>query len=204
VAGAFGILIVARAPAQSPTFDAVSVKPAGPFVPGSMGMRGGPGTNDPGRIISTYVMLKNVLMKAYDLRPDQISGPAWMDDYSIGDSNFFSITATMPPSTTPERFRLMLQNLLAERFHLAVHHETREFPGYELVVASGGPKLREAAPEDGGAARRPVERFDANGFPIRRLGDSSFTSLPRPGTWGIIRSSNRVSMAKSPKLSARW
>jgi uncharacterized protein (TIGR03435 family) len=140
-------------------------------------------------------MLKVVLMKAYDLRLDQISGPAWMDDYSLGDSNHFAITATMPPDTTPERFRLMLQNLLAERLHLAVHHETREFPGYELVVAPGGPKLRDAAPEDAGA-RRPVARFDAKGFPLRWPGDSSFTSQPRPGTWGMIRSSNRITMAR--------
>ena len=42
----------------------------------------------------------------------------------------------------------MLQKLLTDRFHLTVHHETRDFPGYELVVAEGGTKLKEAAPED--------------------------------------------------------
>jgi uncharacterized protein (TIGR03435 family) len=37
----------------------------------------------------------------------------------------------------------MLQNLLIERFQITLHHETRNFPGYELVVAPGGPKLKE-------------------------------------------------------------
>jgi uncharacterized protein (TIGR03435 family) len=42
----------------------------------------------------------------------------------------------------------MLQNLLAERFKLALHHETKELPMYALVVGKGGPKLKEAAEED--------------------------------------------------------
>ncbi len=60
--------------------------------------------------------------------------------------NRYEITATMPPGTTKEQVRLMLRNLLVERFHLAVHHEARNFPGYELTVAKDGPKLKESIP----------------------------------------------------------
>jgi uncharacterized protein (TIGR03435 family) len=50
----------------------------------------------------------------------------------------------MPRDTTKAQFQEMLRNLLVERFHLVVHHETRTFPGYELVVDKGGLKLKEA------------------------------------------------------------
>jgi uncharacterized protein (TIGR03435 family) len=41
----------------------------------------------------------------------------------------------------------MLQNLLAERFHLVVHQGTRTFPGYDLVIKKGGSKLKESTPD---------------------------------------------------------
>jgi uncharacterized protein (TIGR03435 family) len=60
-------------------------------------------------------------------------------------STNYTIVATMPPDTTKEQFQKMLQNLLAERFHLKFHRETRNFPGYALVVDKGGPKFQEVA-----------------------------------------------------------
>jgi hypothetical protein len=49
----------------------------------------------------------------------------------------------LPSAATPEQLSLMLQNLLADRFKLKFHRETREVPGYALVVAKNGPKLKE-------------------------------------------------------------
>ena len=105
------------------TFDAASVKPAGPLVPGATGgMRGGPGTGDPGRITIPRATMSDLLAQAYDVWLDQISGPEWLNDRS---ANAYRIDATLPPNTTSEKFRLMLQNLLAERFHLRLRHETK-------------------------------------------------------------------------------
>ena len=60
-------------------FEAASVKPVGPDVPRvATGMRGGPGTSDPGRITYTSVTLAQLLVRAYDVWPDQISGPSWL------------------------------------------------------------------------------------------------------------------------------
>ena len=136
-----------QAAEEVPTFEVASVKPAEPQT--GMGMRvmmrGGPGTPDPGQLTYTNVSLKNVLMNAYGVKGYQINGPKWLD------SERFDIAAKIPKDATKEQFKLMLQNLLAERFKLALHHETKELPMYALVVGKGGAKLKEAV-EDGAAA----------------------------------------------------
>jgi uncharacterized protein (TIGR03435 family) len=154
-----GCLAYGQTADKSLTFDAASVKPAAPPTPDGRGMimmagpTGGPGTKDPGRIHYPYMSLKNILMNAYDVKNFQIVGPGWLD------TERFDITATMPPDTTKEQFRAMLQNLLAERFKMTVHRETKELPMYSLVVAKGGPKMKEAAelpaPKDEGDAPPP-------------------------------------------------
>src|SRR5580704_8066321 len=139
------LLMFAWSLAHGQTFDAASVKPATLPSPDGRGMimmqgpTGGPGTKDPGRIHYPYMTMKNILMNAYDVKGFQITGPAWLD------SERFDISATMPPDTTKEQFRAMLQNLLAERFKMTVHRETKELPMYSLTVAKSGPKMKEAA-----------------------------------------------------------
>jgi len=66
--------------ASQPAFDAASVKPGGAdFVRGvSRQMKGGPGAGDPGRISYTQVELLAVIMKAWDLKFDQLSAPSWI------------------------------------------------------------------------------------------------------------------------------
>jgi uncharacterized protein (TIGR03435 family) len=104
---------------------------------------------------------------------DQIIGPPSLR------SQKYDIVAKIPPGTTSEQFKLMLINLLTVRFHMAVHHETREFEGYELVIAKNGPKLKKSSPADstladehpGPAAIPPV---------IKDLGDGNLR-LDGPG-----------------------
>jgi uncharacterized protein (TIGR03435 family) len=181
----------AQAADSNVTFEAASVKPAGPFVPGEMGgMRGGPGTGDPGRITIPRATLANLLTRAYDVWVDQISGPAWLNDRS---AYTYRIDATLAPKTTMEQFRLMLQNLLAERFHLRLHHETKTRSGYELVVASGGPKLKEWNPGTNAAPGKPG--VDGNGFPTLPPGASVRFVIPNGGGVVPIRMARRETMA---------
>jgi uncharacterized protein (TIGR03435 family) len=164
----------------SQTFDAASVKPATLPAPDGRGMimmqgpSGGPGTKDPGRIHYPYMTMKNILMNAYDVKSFQITGPPWLD------SERFDITATMPPDTTKEQFRAMLQNLLAERFKLTIHRDTKDLPMYSLTVAKSGPKMKESAevpaPKDDGDASPPPPlplpsqpKIGPDGFPILPL-----------------------------------
>ena len=128
---------------QQLTFEVASIKPAAPMQPGRMmiGTRGGPGTADPGHLNYSNVSLKNILVNAYGINGYQISGPAWLD------SERFDVVAKVPEGATKDQVKIMLQNLLKERFHLAIHHETKELPMYALVVGKSGPKMKES-PDD--------------------------------------------------------
>src|SRR5271165_4935802 len=122
-----------------PEFEVASVKPSAPPSgngPVAIGSRGGPGTPDPGRVTFIRLGLKGLLTSAYRVQPYQVIGPDWLD------TERFDITATIPQGATKDDADVMLQNLLAERFHLTLHHGIRELPLYELTVGKGGPKMK--------------------------------------------------------------
>jgi len=88
-----------------------------------------------------------LIASAYRIPP----GPLPLEKAIVGGSQWLSsdrfdleATATNPASTTEQELLNMLQTLLAERFKLKLHHETRDVPGYELVVAKGKPKMEAA------------------------------------------------------------
>ena len=119
--------LAAQAPDSKLTFEVASVKPTGEVVPGRMlAPLGGPGTDDPGRISWPRTTLFTMMGEAYDVTGDQITGLNWLN---APGAPFYAVDATIPPGTTKEQFRLMLQNLLADRFHLKLHHETQIRPG---------------------------------------------------------------------------
>jgi uncharacterized protein (TIGR03435 family) len=167
-------------------FEVASVKPSADG-PGADGLcRGGPGNGDPALFICRYVELKRIVQRAFGLRPFQIVAPDWTQNQR------FDIQARVPPGATKEQFEAMLQNLLIERFHLAFHREPRETARYELLVAEGGPKLKEAqdtaAPQDP-ASPNPGERpgpmaredmpLDKDGYPIINTGPDLGATLRR-------------------------
>jgi len=84
------------------------------------------------------------LRLAYGVEDFRISGQDWMQGRP-----FYDIVAKAPGSVPVTQLRLMLQPLLAERFHLKVHWEKREMAVQALLVAKGGPKFHESAPATG-------------------------------------------------------
>ncbi len=86
--------------------------------------------------------LKDLVILAYHIHDFQITGgPGWIDS----DRYNIDAKAEGPPSFNQEFITLQkrrLQTLLRDRFHLAVHRETKELPVYELTGAKGGPKLQ--------------------------------------------------------------
>lgn len=142
---ALGCLAGVLAVAQQPSFDAAAIRVVPLASHPVFGNHGGPGTADPGRIHLCCVGMYALLMRAYDVELDQVAGPPWIMD-NMGP-NLYQVDATMPPDTTKAQFQIMMRNLLVERFHLDIHREKRDFPGYELVVAEDGPKLKESRPD---------------------------------------------------------
>jgi uncharacterized protein (TIGR03435 family) len=122
-------------------FEVASVKlflpPGGRVVRGAL--RGGPGTSDPGLARCTGCTLEDVVLRAFPIGKFQLSGPGWLDSLQL------EINAKVPLGITVEQFRLMLRNLLSERFKMTFHwvNETRQ--GYELAVFKDGFKVKESA-----------------------------------------------------------
>ncbi len=180
------VLTCSSTPGQTPekalSFDVATIKP---FVPqpgrggGRLfffgGSRGGPGTSDPGRIQYPMITLKDLLMTAYDVKDFQISGPSWLNEER------FVIEATMPPETTKQQFHVMLQNLMADRFKMTIHRETKELPMYTMVVGKNGPKLTESpqisAEEE---AKDPTPPPLPAGRGPMKMGPDGFPNLPLP------------------------
>jgi uncharacterized protein (TIGR03435 family) len=126
--------------AAAQAFEVASVKAVPPGTAYSS-MKGGPGSSSPGQITYSAATLRAVLCKAYGVERYQIVAPPWLDQER------FDIVAKIPPNTTKEQFSLMLRNLLAERFKLALHSETQPYPVYALVIAKSGLKLKPAGDE---------------------------------------------------------
>jgi len=149
-------------------FEVASVKPVSPDSTVETASFGGPGTSDPELVTYGRTWLRNLVSDAYGVRYDQVSVPDGMK------AEAYSIVAKIPPNTTKDQFNLMLRNLLAERFHLTLHHETKVRPVYILSVAPGGPKLRPASAEPNAATvastAPPCEGSGKNRFPGLRPG----------------------------------
>jgi bla regulator protein BlaR1 len=136
----------AAAGATPPAFEVVSIKPD----------RTGSGRvminiNPSGRFNAENVTLKFLLQEAYGVKDSQISGaPAWLDSehYDIEAKPEDAMVEAQRKMGEEERHAqllLMLQSMLADRFKLTVHHETKDLPLYVLVVAKSGSKLHESA-----------------------------------------------------------
>jgi uncharacterized protein (TIGR03435 family) len=131
------LISVAYAADAQPSFEAASVKVADR----SLVLPPGPSVQflPSGRLVAPRVSLFVLLQRVYDVKAFQISGgPKWLR------SDQFDIQATAGSPTTEDQMKLMAQVLLADRFHLKLHRETREIPVYALIAGKNGPKLQTA------------------------------------------------------------
>jgi uncharacterized protein (TIGR03435 family) len=149
--------LVGQTTAATLAFDVASIKPSEPITPAMVqagrihaGMR-----IDGSRVDIGNFTLLQLITKAYDVKTYQVQGPSWMTPVA----QRFDIVANLPAGATKEQVPQMLQALLAERFKLVIHRDTKEHNVYALVVAKSGAKIRqtqETVPAGEGAASNPA------------------------------------------------
>lgn len=130
-------------PNAHPTFEVAAIRPSDPNDPRAP--YGWSFESEGRRIQCKQATLLDILSWAYALQGKQIvGGPEWLrkDRYDIsgipdvpGDPDFLQAQG-------------MFKKLLADRFHLTLHKETRDMPVYALTVAKGGPLLKIADPQE--------------------------------------------------------
>jgi uncharacterized protein (TIGR03435 family) len=128
------LLLASRVAAQ-PQFEVAQVKPSKPAA----GRAWEQITAEPGRLTASGVTLKQLIFDAYDMPYYRIfGGPSWLE------SEYYDLEAKAGSPVDRDQLKLMLRSLLADRFKLALHRETKELRAYVLTVAKNGPKLHAA------------------------------------------------------------
>ncbi len=136
IAGSLG----AQTSAAAPAFDVASIKSTRASATREGGRRERIEAV-PGSLIMGNVRFQTAVRWAYHVQEYQVMGPGW-----IGEERFDIVAKAGSP--VPEAdLRLMLQTLLAERFHLAVHRQTKEMSAYVVTVGKNGHKLQESQGE---------------------------------------------------------
>jgi uncharacterized protein (TIGR03435 family) len=188
----------------SPRFDVASVKPSALDMMKlaaqiqSTGQMPKIGAHVDGtRAEYLFMGVKELIAEAYRVRPFQITGPDWLNNAA---GQRFDIEAKMPDGSTKNQAPMMLRALLAERFKLAAHLDTKEHPVLALVVAKGGPKLHEspAVPAqdfDDNTPLKPGEsQMETPQGPMRMTVDSkngsSVVNMGQRGVWTQKMGSN--------------
>jgi uncharacterized protein (TIGR03435 family) len=156
-----------------PSFEVASVK-----VNATMSTNSSINDAPGGRLDCGNVTLRMLISFAYDVRDYQILGaPSWagLERYDVLAQPSAEDAAKESPNgkgpAANDRLRRRTQNLLAERFGLAVHTQNREMPVYALVVANGGPKVAESI------AERPQMSWNNERVQCKKTGMKRFAEI---------------------------
>jgi uncharacterized protein (TIGR03435 family) len=165
------------ASAQTPTFEVASIKP-NRSLGGMSSIR-----FSKGRVSMENVSLKKVMLNAYGIPDDReyaLDGPGWLA------TERFDIDATFPPDSPIAQVRQMIQTMLAARFKMALHKETRQLPVYSLMIAKGGLKIHPVEDGQGKTSNGPG-RMEATKISMQKLSNllSRLLSLPVTDATGV-------------------
>jgi uncharacterized protein (TIGR03435 family) len=152
--------VLAQTPDARPAFEAASVKlNAG-------GANSSRTDGSKGQIVMLNQTLRRLVERAYNVKPFQVTGPDWMENVR------FDVMAKYPPDTKSEDRPAMLRTLLEDRFKLSTHRESKEMPGYALVVAKGGLKLKAVdADKDSGTDSNSLVTLKVTAVSMKELAD---------------------------------
>jgi uncharacterized protein (TIGR03435 family) len=132
---AVSAMLLAQTAPVRPEFEVASIKPSATVL---LAEKVHVGVQiDGAQVHCTYLSLKDYIRIAYQVKEYQITGPEWLA------SQRFDIHAKLPEGGRGQ-FREMLQNLLADRFAVKMHRDSKEFPVFGVVVGKGGLKMKES------------------------------------------------------------
>ena len=161
VAAALAARVSAQDRPSARVFEVAAIKPHNPAD------TGGGFSFQHGRLTVSNTFFKILVMSAYDVKDFQIfGGPNWID------SERFDILARAPDDSDHRDLNPMLQALLADRFKLALHRETRETSVYSLVLAKNGPKFQRSAPDAQRSMRMGPAGMSATKMSIHNFADT--------------------------------
>ncbi len=173
----------AQAPAAPLAFEVATIKPAEPITPAQiqsgkvhLGL-----SVDAARVDIGYMSLYDLIAAAYKVKAYQVEGPDSLK------SQRFDILAKMPAGATKDDVPVMLQALLKERFKLEFHHDKKEHSVSALIAGKGGPKMKEAEPDEPVKEGEPAPL--AKGETVVGAGDSTVRiKSSANGTSGVATS----------------
>jgi uncharacterized protein (TIGR03435 family) len=142
--------------AQQPTFAVATIRPSSEAVQFE---HDGKTETTPGTLRMRDVSVQTCIKWAYGVQDSQISGPEWLD------SEKFDIVAKADDPATEDQMKLMLQTLLADRFKLSFHHQSKELKAFVFAIAKGGAKVHPAVNPDAKSFRQN----SANGTVVRSM-----------------------------------
>jgi uncharacterized protein (TIGR03435 family) len=184
--GAFG-----QTASSKPAFEKADIHPAIPIQGLGVGRLGLPYAAN-GRYEIRNATMLNLITTAYSVDPERVvGGPSWLE------WDHFDIIAAMPRDTSPETQKIMLQTLLADRFKLLIHNDTKDLTSYALTTGKS-PKLKPAegsgdqgcrsqiggsgvtAMPGGGFQLNPTAGPITNTFTCRSMTMEAFATFLRP------------------------
>jgi uncharacterized protein (TIGR03435 family) len=163
----------AAAAQSTPAFDVISIKPAKPGSTGS-NSRFNNATYTAGNETLDEIMQYD----AYGVSAPRILGippgldKAHFDIEAKMDPDDYARMQALPSARRTEQFQQQVRQLLAERFKLVLHTETRELPVYALVVAKGGPKLQPTQKPDSDSSHSRTGYLNGEGMNMEHLANT--------------------------------
>ena len=146
-------------------FEVASIKRAAPL--------GGPAKGEPEgrtsisgeRLTMHNVSLKEIITTAFGIKAHQLAGPAWLN------SDRYDVVATWATPTTTDQIRLMLQGLLADRFKLEIHRQTKDLAVAAMMPGKSRPKLGAVKPEGPSSIRIEQGKMIFQNYSMSKLAD---------------------------------
>ncbi len=178
----FSLAALAQTPAQL-SFEVASIKPSKNTDPAPPNGRGGSLRLDGSEIRGVNVSLWKVVAMAYGVSEDKdyaMSTPDWFKTQRYDIAAKLPAGVSQNPGEMRKQIEQMMQTLLAERFKLVVHRETKVVSAYALIVGRNGLKIPEAEAGPGGGTQSGRGHFAGKKVPMSKFADFLSQWLDHP------------------------